>query len=91
MPSIHKATRGVCQTDYGFVVHWKTLDESSAWDVMQNFDLDETHYVKLYTSAVLKAKGPDSREKRQQINDIVDAIGGLETYNVNPLGIESVA
>jgi hypothetical protein len=64
MPSIVNVRRGICTTDYGFVVHWKTLDESSAWDVMKGFDLDETHYIKLYTSVLFKNKALSDESKR---------------------------
>jgi hypothetical protein len=51
---------GMGVSSLGFVAHWKSSAESSAWDFL-NTSLEMENYVKLYTSKLF-AKGKWDRE-----------------------------
>ena len=54
LPSLEGAPRvGMCITRTGYIVHWNSLQENSAWDFC-TMTLDPENFVKLYTSKVFK-------------------------------------
>ena len=75
MPHILSVSRGICQTQYGFLVHWKTSEENTAWDHMCELLPGPEHYVKLYTSALMKDKAMEQTQQRELLGEIIDVIG----------------
>jgi hypothetical protein len=80
-------------TSYGFIVHLKTYEDSTPWDTMVATGIEPTHYIKLYTSNLLKDKKLLDSEKRAMLDTIIDSVGVLdgERGEVNPLEILCVS
>jgi hypothetical protein len=89
IPTLISMELGMGVSSLGFVAHWKSSAESSAWDFL-NTSLEMENYVKLYTSKLF-AKGKWDREiKAQWIDRVVDAVGDLHRDPSNRFGIQSI-
>ncbi len=75
VPDLLHYSYGMCVTTAGYLVHWRTLDDNTAWDHLIG-ELDMECYLKVYTSNLTKKlQGATEEGKRKLLNTTVEAIG----------------